>query len=65
MYNRNFRRIFFSLLILFAFNSIRSQNISNLEITTEEIKEHITFLASDDLEGRDSELRNCLLPQFI
>jgi hypothetical protein len=54
MYNRNFGRIFFSLLILFAFVSIRSQNISNPEITAEEIKEHITFLASDDLEGRDS-----------
>ena len=54
MYNRNFGRIFFSLLILFAFVSIHSQNISNPEITTEEIKEHITFLASDDLEGRDS-----------
>jgi hypothetical protein len=54
MYNRNFGRIFFSLLILFAFVSIRSQNIYNPEITTEEIKEHITFLASDDLEGRDS-----------
>ena len=54
MYNRNFGRIFFSLLILFAFVSIHSQNISNPEITTEEIKEHITFFASDDLEGRDS-----------
>ena len=54
MYNRNFGRIFFSLLIFFAFVSIHSQNISNPEITTEEIKEHITFFASDDLEGRDS-----------
>ncbi|MBE0550797.1 MAG: aminopeptidase, partial [Ignavibacterium sp.] len=54
MYNRNFGRIFFSLLILFAYVSICSQNISNPEITTEEIKQHITFLASDDLKGRDS-----------
>ena len=54
MYNRNFGRIFFSLLILFAFVSICSQNISNPEITAEEIEDHITFLASDELEGRDS-----------
>ncbi len=54
MYNRNFIRIFFSLLILFAFVSIRSQNISDPEITNEEIKLHINFLASDELKGRDS-----------
>jgi hypothetical protein len=54
MYNRNFRKIFFWLLILFTYVSTNAQTISNPEITAEEIKEHITFLASDDLEGRDS-----------
>jgi NOL1/NOP2/fmu family ribosome biogenesis protein len=54
MYNINFGRIFFSLLILFTFVSTHPQTISNPEITSEEIKEHISFLASDKLKGRES-----------
>jgi aminopeptidase YwaD len=41
-------------LILFTYISTYSQSISNPEITAEEIKQHITFLASDELKGRDS-----------
>ena len=41
-------------LILFTFVSTYPQTISNPEITSEEIKEHISFLASDKLKGRDS-----------
>jgi len=54
MYYRNFRSLYFLLLILFSYVSTYSQTISNPEITSEEIKEHITFLASDELKGRDS-----------
>jgi len=50
----NFRSTFFFFLIFFTSISILAQDISNPEITSEEIKEHITFLASDDLKGRDS-----------
>lgn len=50
----NFRRIIFTLLVLIAFTSSYPQAISNPEITAEEIKQHITFLASDVLKGRDS-----------
>jgi hypothetical protein len=54
MYYRNFTSLYFLLLILISYVSTYSQAISNPEITSEEIKEHITFLASDELKGRDS-----------
>src|SRR4030066_1243082 len=54
MYYRNFTSLYFLLLILFSYVSTYSQTIFNPEITSEEIKEHITFLASDELKGRDS-----------
>ncbi|NWG29810.1 MAG: M28 family peptidase, partial [Ignavibacteriaceae bacterium] len=41
-------------LILFTYVLTYAQTISNPEITAEEIKQHITFLASDELKGRDS-----------
>jgi NOL1/NOP2/fmu family ribosome biogenesis protein len=41
-------------LILFTYVSTYAQTISNPEITAKEIKQHITFLASDELKGRDS-----------
>lgn len=50
----NFRGLIFSILILFAFVLTYSQNISNPEITSEEVKEHISYLASDQLKGRAS-----------
>jgi hypothetical protein len=50
----DFRGFIFSILILFAFFSTYSQNISNPEITAEEIKQHISYLASDQLKGRAS-----------
>ena len=54
MYYRIFIRLNFLILILFGFVSTYPQTISNPEITSEEIKEHISFLASDKLKGRDS-----------
>lgn len=50
--NINFVIILLSVLLI----SVRyySQTISSPEITAEEIKQHITFLASDELKGRDS-----------
>ena len=42
--------VFFSLLFLLAYSSIRAQN--NAEITTKELSEEIHFLASDSLKGR-------------
>lgn len=50
----NSKKIFTILFILFTCVSAYSQTISNPEITAEEIKQHITFLASDELKGRDS-----------
>jgi aminopeptidase YwaD len=49
-----FKKILIISLILFTCISTYAQTISNPEITAEEIKQHITFLASDDLKGRDS-----------
>jgi len=49
-----FKKILVISLILFTYISTYSQSISNPEITAEEIKQHITFLASDELKGRDS-----------
>jgi len=43
------------------FQSIFAQDISNPEITSAEIKEHITFLASDELKGRLTGSDECLL----
>ncbi|MDP2366514.1 MAG: aminopeptidase, partial [Ignavibacteria bacterium] len=39
-------------LILAALSGIISAQNNNPEITAEEIKDHITYLASDELEGR-------------
>ena len=50
----NFRFIFISLFAFAISVGAYAQTISNPEITTEEIKQHITFLASDELKGRDS-----------
>ncbi len=44
----------FSLLTLLFSISSYAQNISNPEITDQEIKSHINYLASDELKGRDS-----------
>ena len=41
-------------LILFTYVSTYTQTISSPEITADEIKQHITYLASDELKGRDS-----------
>lgn len=41
------------LSVLFSFN-IFAQNTDSDEITKEEIKQHVYFLASDELKGRDS-----------
>jgi hypothetical protein len=47
--------IYSASLIFLIFNSIiLSQQTANPEITSAEIKEHISFLASDNLKGRDS-----------
>ncbi|MBK9099152.1 MAG: hypothetical protein IPM14_13725 [bacterium] len=54
MNNNNSKKILVLILILFTYASTYSQTISSPEITAEEIKEHITFLASDKLKGRDS-----------
>ncbi|MCU0413028.1 MAG: M28 family peptidase [Ignavibacteriaceae bacterium] len=48
------KKILLLILILFTHASAYSQTISNPEITAEEIKDHISFLASDKLKGRDS-----------
>lgn len=51
------RKINFVIILLsVVLISVRyySQTIFNPEITAEEIKQHITFLASDELKGRDS-----------
>ncbi|MCW9096613.1 MAG: M28 family peptidase [Ignavibacteriaceae bacterium] len=49
-----FRGLIFSILILFTFFSTYAQHISNPDITAEEVKEHISYLASDQLKGRAS-----------
>ena len=48
------KKIFVISLILFTYISTYAQTIFNPDITAEEIKQHITFLASDELKGRDS-----------
>jgi hypothetical protein len=50
----NFRQIIFTILILFTSVLSYSQNTFDPEITADEIKQHITYLASDELKGRDS-----------
>ena len=50
----NFRGLIFSILILFTFVSTYAQHISNPEITAAEVKQHISYLASDQLKGRAS-----------
>jgi aminopeptidase YwaD len=52
LYNLRFISILLSA-VLFSVSSY-CQTVSNPEITAEEIKQHITFLASDELKGRDS-----------
>lgn len=54
MANQKFRLFNFSLLILLFSISSYAQNVSNSEITAEEINIHITYFASDELKGRDS-----------
>ena len=54
MANQKFRLFNFSLLILLFSISSYAQNVSNPEITAEEINIHITYFASDELKGRDS-----------
>ena len=54
MFNQIFGLLHFTLLVLFCSISLFAQNISNPEITTEEINSHISYLASDELKGRDS-----------
>ncbi|MBE0571785.1 MAG: peptidase M28, partial [Ignavibacteriaceae bacterium] len=50
-----FKNISFSLIIFLIFSAtVFCQRNNNPEITSEEIKEHICFLASDELKGRDS-----------
>jgi NOL1/NOP2/fmu family ribosome biogenesis protein len=50
-----FRKHSFIIIILSIFScDILSQQINSPEITSAEIEEHITFLASDKLKGRDS-----------
>ena len=46
------KRIVLSLFLLIQFSLIAQNN--NPAITKEEIKDHITYLASDELEGRFS-----------
>ncbi len=41
------------MILLFSISSL-AQNISDPEITAEEINSHITYLASNELKGRDS-----------
>jgi hypothetical protein len=43
-----------TLILLIFTSTVLSQQSTNPEITSTEIKEHIRFLASDDLKGRDS-----------
>jgi aminopeptidase YwaD len=43
-----------SILLLIYAATVFSQKIDSPEITSAEIKEHISFLASDELKGRDS-----------
>ena len=43
-----------SILLLIYAATVFSQKIDSPEITSTEIKEHISFLASDELKGRDS-----------
>lgn len=50
----NSQKINLIIILLVAFVSSYPQTISNPEITAEEIKEHISFFASDELKGRDS-----------
>jgi aminopeptidase YwaD len=45
-------RMYFLVFLLFVSCSSKGQDQNNPEITAEEIKDHITFLASDDLGGR-------------
>jgi hypothetical protein len=47
-----------SILLLIYAATVFSQKIDSPEITSAEIKEHISFLASDELKGRDSVPRN-------
>jgi aminopeptidase YwaD len=54
MSNTNSKKLVVLILILFTYITAYTQTISNPEITAEEIKLHITFLASDELKGRDS-----------
>ncbi len=54
MSHRNFNSVLFFILIFLTSISTFAQDISSPDITSEEIKEHITFLASDELKGRDS-----------
>ncbi len=54
MVDQKFRLFNFTLLVLFISISSYAQNISNPEITAGEIRAHITYLASDELKGRDS-----------
>ena len=54
MSHHNLKSVLFFTLIFLTSISIFAQDISSPDITSEEIKEHITFLASDDLKGRDS-----------
>ncbi len=44
---------FFLLLIIFSYNII-AQNVNSDDITSAEIKQHIDYLASDALKGRDT-----------
>ena len=46
--------IFTLIIIVLAGFTNLCQQINNPEITTEEIQQHINYLASDDLKGRDS-----------
>jgi aminopeptidase YwaD len=54
MTNQNFKIFNFILLVLLLSISAFAQQISDPEITDEEIKAHIDYLASDELKGRDS-----------
>jgi hypothetical protein len=48
------------LLLLITSFTAYSQNADNPEITSEEIQDHINYLASDELKGRDSGTEECL-----
>jgi len=52
MFSKNFIS-YYGIILVFSFAGY-CQQVENSEITSEEIKQHISFFASDELKGRDS-----------